>query len=208
MGLRRAAAANPLAAALIAEALLIPLALLLALLLGQTPWSEFRWPLGTLLLSLAATMPLVGGLALFAALGPRWFRELDALVRPAVEALFGGRGHFAVVVAALLAGFGEELLFRGVLQAWLSGLIGPWFGVALAAIVFGLLHAVSRAYFVVATAMGLYLGALYAFTDNLTVVSLVHALYDWVAIEYVRLRIGDGGQQAPTEADSATARED
>lgn len=189
MGLRRIAAANPLLVALVAEALLIPLALGLALLLAQTPWAEFRWPPGTLLWSVLATVPLVAGLALSAAVGPRWFRELDGLVRPAVEVLFRGRGHGAVVVAALLAGFGEELLFRGVLQAWLAGLAGPWSGLVLAAIVFGLLHAVSRAYFVVATVMGLYLGAIYEFTGNLMVVSLVHALYDWIAIEYVLYRI-------------------
>ena len=194
MGLRRTAAANPLLAALVAEALLIPLALGLALLLGQAPWADFHWPLGTLLWSVALTVPLVAALFGFAAAGPEWFRDLDALVRPAGAARARGRGLAAVVVAALLAGFGEELLFRGVLQAWLVGWTGAATGVTLAAIVFGLLHAVSRAYFVVATLMGLYLGAIYQLTGNLMIVSLVHALYDWIAIEYVlhRLRRAPG----------------
>lgn len=190
MGLRSIAAERPLIAALIAEAMLIPLALGLALLLGQAPWVEFRWPPGTLVYGVAGTVPLVAGLALFGAYGPDWFRELESLVRPAVEALFRGRGHAVVILAAVLAGFGEELLFRGVLQASLIGPIGAWPAVVLAAVVFGLMHAVSRAYFVVATVMGLYLGALYQLTGNLMLASLVHALYDWFAIEYVLHGIG------------------
>lgn len=185
MGLRRIAAERPLAAALIAEAGLIPLALGLALLVGQAPWADYHWPPGTLLLAIAATVPLVVGLTWFGTHGPDWFRALESVVRPAVEMLFRGRGRAVVILAAALAGFGEELLFRGVLQAALVEPIGPWPAVFLAAVVFGLLHAVSRAYFVVATAMGLYLGALYQLTGNLVLASLVHALYDWFAIEYV-----------------------
>jgi membrane protease YdiL (CAAX protease family) len=56
-------------------------------------------------------------------------------------------------------------------------------------VVFGFMHAVSPAYFVVATVMGLYLGALYHFTGNLVLASLVHAIYDWIAIEMVLRRI-------------------
>lgn len=185
MGLRRIAAEQPLLAALVAEALLIPLALGLALLLGQTPWAEFPRPLGTLVIAVAATVPLAAGLALFGRYGPDWFRELESLVQPAVEMLFQGRGRAIVILASLLAGFGEELLFRGVLQAWLTGSMGPWPALGLAAVVFGLMHAVSRAYFVVATVMGLYLGLLYQLSGNLLLACLVHALYDWFAIEYV-----------------------
>lgn len=194
--LGRLAKSNPLPVALAAEALLIPLAFGLAWLLGQSPWADIRWPLGTLLLAVAFTAPLVALLALFMSLGPAWFRDLEQVVQPAVEVLFQGRGRVPVIVAALLAGFGEELLFRGVLQASLVDGVGPWFGLLLAAAIFGLVHAVSRAYFLVATVMGLYLGVLYHVTDHLVLASLVHALYDWVAIEMVLRRIdrdrGDG----------------
>lgn len=195
MSLRRLARDNPLPVALFAEAMLIPLALALALLLGQAPWADFHWPPGTLLLVVAYTVPLVALLGLFSTLGPDWFRGLEQLVRPAVDVLFRGRGRTPVILAALLAGFGEELLFRGVLQAWLADGLGPWIGLLLASIVFGFLHAVSPAYFVVATVMGLYLGAVYQFTDNLVLASLVHALYDWVAIEVVLRRIKAAGRE-------------
>lgn len=189
MRLQRLAAAHPLPAALVAEGLLIPLALGLAVLLGETPWADFHWPLGTLMLSIIATAPLVGLLGLFTLLGPTWFRELEALVQPAVAAVFNGHGRVAVAVAALIAGFGEELLFRGVVQSSLAGWAGPWVALVLASVVFGLLHALSRAYFVLATIMGLYLGAIYQVTGNLMVASLVHAFYDWVALEMVLSRV-------------------
>lgn len=187
--LRHLARTNPLPVALAAEGLLIPLAFGLAWLLGQSPWEDFHWPLGTLLLAIAFTAPLVALLALFTALGPGWFRALEDIVRPAVDALFRGQGRAVVILAALLAGVGEELLFRGVLQAWLAEGLGPWIGLGVASLVFGFMHAVSPAYFVVATVMGLYLGALYHFTGNLVLASLVHAIYDWIAIEFVLRRI-------------------
>lgn len=196
MKLRRIAAEQPLVAALVAEALLIPLALGLALLLGQAPWTEFAWSPGLLVLAIAATVPLIAGLALFGTYGPGWFRELESLVQPAVEMLFRGRGRGVVILASLLAGFGEELLFRGVLQAWLTEPVGAWSALVAAAVLFGLVHAVSRAYFVVATVMGLYLGVLYLVSGSLLLVCLVHALYDWFAIEYVLRARAENEEQA------------
>lgn len=188
MGLRRSAAAHPLAAAFVFEGLLIPLALGLALLLGLAPWTELRPSAAALLAGVVATVPLVALLAAFGALRSRWLDEVEALVRPLVEALFRGRGAVPVIALAALAGLGEELLFRGVLQAWLAGVAGPWPAVVLAGLAFGLAHHLSRAYFVLATGMGLYLGALYQLGGNLLVPVLVHALYDAVAIAFLLRR--------------------
>jgi len=51
---------------------------------------------------------------------------------------------------SLIAGFAEEMLFRGILQAKV--------GIVAASLVFGLLHWVSPAYFIAATVMGFYIG--------------------------------------------------
>lgn len=191
MGLRRIAAERPLAAALVFEALLIPLALGLALLLGLRPWADLRPSAATLPLAVAATVPLMALLAAFGAVRPDWFRDIEALVRPLIGMLFRGRGPgivIAVITVSALAGLGEELLFRGVLQAWLGGVTGPWPAVVLGAVVFGLAHYLSRAYFVLAMCMGLYLGALYQLSGNLLLPSLVHALYDALAIAWLLRR--------------------
>nr|WP_239056945.1 CPBP family intramembrane glutamic endopeptidase [Wenzhouxiangella limi] len=87
-------------------------------------------------------------------------------------------------MVALLAGVGEELLFRGVIQGGLDGVIGPWPALALASLLFGAMHALSRAYFVLATVMGLYMGLVYLWTGNLLIPILIHFLYDWVVLRY------------------------
>ncbi|MDZ7748382.1 MAG: CPBP family intramembrane glutamic endopeptidase [Halofilum sp. (in: g-proteobacteria)] len=199
MGLNRIVAARPLLAALVFEALLVPLALVLAALLGVNPLARLAPAAETVLLAILATVPLLGGLALLAVAAGDHFRAIEALVRPVVESLFRGAGHGAPLAVAALAGLGEELLFRGVLQAWLVGLGGPWQGVSLAAVVFGLVHYLSWAYFVLATVMGLYLGALYLVTGDLLLACLVHALYDWIALEYLLWRWRREEQSAPAE---------
>lgn len=195
MGLRRIAAAYPLVAVFLFEGLLIPLALGLALLLGLGPWAELRAPLATLPLAVLATAPLLVLLVAFAAARPGWFRDIEALVGPLIDTLFRGGGG-AVIVVSLLAGLGEELLFRGVLQAWLTGVVGPWPAVALGGVVFGLAHYLSRAYFVLATCMGLYLGTLYLLSGNLLLPILVHALYDALALAFLLRRRGRERQGA------------
>jgi len=78
------------------------------------------------------------------------------------------------IYISLLAGFSEELLFRGVLQ--------PRWGIAAASIIFGALHAATSGYFLLATVMGFYLGWLFLYTGNLLVPMSVHALYDVFAL--------------------------
>ncbi|MDZ7786995.1 MAG: CPBP family intramembrane glutamic endopeptidase [Halofilum sp. (in: g-proteobacteria)] len=191
----RLPADRPFVVAVVFEAALIPLALLLAVPVGLQPWREFAASPGLLFAAVAATLPLIVALAVFARVGARWFEDVEALVRPLIESVFRGRGIVAVVVVSALAGVGEELLFRGVIQAGVSQGFGAWQGLVVASVLFGLMHALSRAYFVLATLMGLYLGALYQITDNLLLPALVHGLYDAIAIGY--LLVGDGGRNEP-----------
>ena len=174
-----------LLAALVFQGMFIPVALGLALLFGLTPWQDFHFSTEAMLLAVLATVPLAVALWASGQSRAEWFRDIDELVRPVLTTLFRDRIPGSVALVSVLAGLGEELLFRGVLQAGLTGLLGPWLGVVLASVAFGLLHFLSWTYFLLATAMGLYLGALYELTGNLLVVCLVHALYDWVAIRYL-----------------------
>jgi membrane protease YdiL (CAAX protease family) len=106
------------------------------------------------------------------------------------------------VVISLLAGAGEEGVFRGILQGYLSGVMGEVPALIAAAALFGLLHFITPLYAVLATLMGLYLGWLFLATGNLVVPMIVHALYDLAALLYlVRLRHNRGG--APEERGSA-----
>ncbi|MFZ0216202.1 MAG: CPBP family intramembrane glutamic endopeptidase [Candidatus Dormiibacterota bacterium] len=101
-------------------------------------------------------------------------------VRVLVPTTPGERGWFLGL--SLAAGICEELLFRGLLLALLSALLGgppAWLVVLLGAVAFGLAHAYQGPVgILVTTLMGALLGGLYAVTGSLLLVMLVHAAFD------------------------------
>ena len=121
-------------------------------------------------------------------------RVLDDLIVP----MFRNCTWLELAAISLLAGLGEELLFRGVFQAamvqWTgdflphshaAAMVGDWIAIISVAIVFGLLHALNASYAVLATLMGLYLGWLWMATGNLAVPIVAHAVYDLLALAYI-----------------------
>lgn len=162
-------------------------ALGLGWLVGVNPLERLlpRWD--ALGLALAGLAPL----ALFFLVSFRY--PIGGLV-PIREFLLESLGPLLAPCSALdllllagLVGFSEELLFRGVLQPWLEHW-GFWFGLLGCSVLFGLAHAVTRTYAMLAALVGLYLGGLLEFCrpSNLAVPILVHAAYDWLAFLVVR----------------------
>jgi len=93
----------------------------------------------------------------------------------------------------LLAGLGEEMLFRGVVQQalanWIGSPAGVWIALGIAAVLFALAHSITVAYAVLAGLIGLYLGGIWLVSDNLLVPITTHALYDFMVLLYlVRVR--------------------
>lgn len=87
-----------------------------------------------------------------------------------------------LVGLAALAGFGEELLFRGVLYEGLA----RWdvrAAIVLSNLAFGMLHALSLNYFLVTTGIGLAMHFLAEATGtrNLLAPMIAHGVYDLVA---------------------------
>ncbi|GGC80286.1 CPBP family intramembrane glutamic endopeptidase [Marinobacter halophilus] len=96
---------------------------------------------------------------------------------------FAASFRWPVLVAlSMLAGVGEELLFRGAIQGWLLQYTGPWTAVLAASVLFGLVHYVSFTYFLVATGLGLVLGGAYQLSGSLELVVVWHAVYDMLAL--------------------------
>lgn len=96
---------------------------------------------------------------------------------------FAASYRWPVLVAlSLLAGVGEELLFRGAIQGWLLQHTGPWIAVIAASVLFGLVHYVSFTYFVMAMGLGAVLGAAYQVSGSLELVMVWHAAYDMLAL--------------------------
>lgn len=166
------------------------LALFLGWLLGQSPLATFSWNAGDLGWGLLASLPM---LALFLAcirwpwgpLGPikRFSEEL-------IGPLFASCSWLELAYLSLLAGAGEELLFRGYLQAWLVQWTGPTNAWLLASLLFGLFHPITAGYVLLAAGMGLYLGWVWMASGNLLTVIVAHAFYDWVALVYLTWKFG------------------
>src|SRR5690606_3489003 len=88
------------------------------------------------------------------------------------------------------AGLGEEILFRGALQPLAIHFTTPLIGLAITSVLFGLVHASSLLYFVLATLIGFYLVAIALLTGEILSAIIVHALYGFVAIYAILSRGG------------------
>lgn len=162
------------------------LAGVLAWLLQLDPFRRFECTFPSLVLGIAGTIPM---LLLFAfawqsSLGA--FGDIRRLLLEGLGPLLQECRWYDLVWVALLAGFSEELLFRAVLQTWMTqwGLV---MALLLSNLLFGLAHAVTPFYVLLAALLGAYLGLLFQFAQgNLLAPTLTHALYDLVAFYVIR----------------------
>ena len=164
------------------ESGLILLAWLLAFVFDLPGPAGIRFSWQGLFWGLAATAPpLVVMIWSLRTSAPSIVR-LRVLVERNIVPLFKGCTpvHFALI--AILAGLGEETLFRGVIQPGAAGTLGTTGGIVVAGILFGLCHPMTPLYALLAALTGIYLGALYAATGELLAPVLTHALYDFIAL--------------------------
>jgi membrane protease YdiL (CAAX protease family) len=152
-------------------------------------WELVRWNADAALLGALWSLPPLVGLVFirqlqFGATG-RLNRTVDELLVP----LFGGLRwwHFAIV--STLAGVGEELLFRGILQRLVSDRMGEIWAIVLTSVVFGLAHLVTPLYGFLAALVSVYLGWLLVRYENLAVPMVTHAMYDLVALAYLTSQV-------------------
>ncbi|MHB8972005.1 MAG: CPBP family intramembrane glutamic endopeptidase [Pirellulaceae bacterium] len=140
-------------------------------------------------LGLLAALPLLAGLLVIQGHPAGILRQLRRTVQEDVVPLFHGTSTAGLLAISAAAGIGEELLFRGFLQSAVSDGWGPlggaWGGLIVASVVFGICHSLCAAYAVVATAIGLVLGALYLATGSLVAPITTHAAYDFLALLYL-----------------------
>lgn len=167
-------------------------ALILAWLFGVSLWEQLTENLDDLLPALVrgclATLPM---LVLFGLLfRSRWppFRRLRRQVRQLVRYLIQDASTLDIAALAIVAGLGEELLFRGVIQSLVIRWTTPDVGLGVASLLFGLAHAISRTYFVLATAVGAYLGWLALHYGEIMTPITTHALYDFCVLWWISRR--------------------
>jgi membrane protease YdiL (CAAX protease family) len=171
---------------ILVEGGLVVAALLTGWMMGQDALATLHWSTSDALWGVLGTLP---PLLLFLAClrwpiaGLRRIREFcETVLKPALAPCSVAE----LALISVLAGLGEEMLFRGVLQpAFATWLGNPWLGLLAASLLFGLAHAVTFTYVVYAGLMGAYLGWIWMATGNLLPVVVIHTLYDFGALLYL-----------------------
>lgn len=168
---------------------LVAVALGLGWIVGQDPLESFHWSLADAGWGIVATLPPLALFWLCLKCPIRPTKHLVRVVDDLLVPLFRDCRILDLAVISALAGLGEEMLFRGVIQQTVTHAIpaqaGVWIGLAVAAILFGLVHRITNTYALFAGVIGLYLGAVWLLTDNLLVPIVAHALYDFLALVFL-----------------------
>ena len=171
-------------------------AILIGWLVGQWPFvgmpsddSTNVSPWQAIGCGLTAPAPLLMALLLIDRLPLLPLRRLREMAERVVVAMFGGASVLQLAVVSIAAGFGEELLFRGLVQAglarWIGGAAGPWIALAAASALFGVCHWLNTTYALLAMLAGAYFGWLLIATGNLWAPIISHATYDLLALIYL-----------------------
>jgi uncharacterized protein len=171
------------------EAMLAVLALALGSALHLPIAASFHWSIRDAAWGLAGTIPLLALLAVLLRTRSGWMQEIVRFLDQSVRPIFGQWSVPQLAILSILAGIGEELLFRALVQEGCSRLIGPWAGLVVASLLFGSFHWVTRGYALLAASIGIYLGLLWIFSANLLIPIITHAAYDLFALVYfLRMR--------------------
>ncbi|QDT38487.1 CPBP family intramembrane glutamic endopeptidase [Stratiformator vulcanicus] len=168
------------------ETALAILAVILGLLFRINPAGTLRFDWYAIGWGLGAVAPALLLFGMVDSLPLEPLRRIRRLLHTTLGQTFAACHPLELLVLAALAGIGEELLFRGFFQVWL-GQWGYWTGIIGASVLFGLAHAVTPTYAVLAALMGLYFGFLFDLQDppNVLIPILTHAIYDWIAFLWI-----------------------
>jgi membrane protease YdiL (CAAX protease family) len=114
-----------------------------------------------------------------------WMQSQEQSAQETVNALLSAHSlqdlFLNIIFVALLAGVGEELLFRGMIQRLLTRRYGRWVGIVVAAFLFSAIHLQFYG-FVPRFLLGIVLGILFAYSGSLWMAMLAHFFYDAMLI--------------------------
>ncbi|HEY8095845.1 MAG TPA: CPBP family intramembrane glutamic endopeptidase [Methylobacter sp.] len=165
------------------EAALIPVSVVLGWIAGLNPFQNLHFSESAIAYGVIGTIPLF---LLFLTLEQMQTESVVKIRNVLLETLGPSlhRYHWTdLLILASIAGLSEELLFRGVIQPWLESSWGMTAGLIASNIIFGLAHAITPLYAVLATLVGIYLSLSldYGGDRNLLVPVVIHGFYDFLA---------------------------
>lgn len=164
------------------EAALILVAVALGWIVAINPFDFFYFSEQAIAYGILGTLPLF---LLFLAFEQTSLESVQTIRKLLLDTLCPSlyQHHWVdLLILSAIAGLGEELLFRGALQPWLERAWGFEAGLIASSLVFGLVHAVTPLYAVLATLIGIYLGLSldYGGSRNLLTPVIIHGLYDFL----------------------------
>jgi sodium transport system permease protein len=188
------------------ELLVILLPTLLFAYLGRWDWVRtFSWRKPTATLLVAAALFAVGVAPLVQLVSQFqqsfWPQESES-ARLTTEILLAAiRSHpiLTAIVVGTLAGFCEEMLFRGPIQAALLKHMPPWAAICIAGLLFGAFHFDLNG-LPIRTILGILLGWLTWRTGSIFPSMLAHGLYDATQLAMAAVHVhwyGLGSDTAP-----------
>lgn len=166
------------------EASLIVVALLLGWIADIDPFALLYFSEPALAVGIVGTVPL---LLLFLAmqyLPQKSLVDIKNLLLRTLAPSLHQRHWTDLLLLASIAGVSEELLFRGVIQPWITASWGLTAGLCVSNIIFGLVHAVTPLYAVLVTVVGIYLSVsmdMGGGDSNLLIPIVIHSVYDFFA---------------------------
>ena len=168
------------------EASLVVIAAVLAWVFGVPLLADFKWEWKAAFLGLSSTLPMLAffGWMLQSEYPP--FVEIREFLNTFVHQLFGKWSIVQLAVLSIVAGIGEEILFRGVLQSGIGNIASPAIGILVASFLFALCHALTKAYFISTFIIGIYISLVWQASENLLAPIVTHAAYDFAALLYFK----------------------
>lgn len=165
------------------EASLVLVAVFLGWIAGIDPFENLYFSETAIAYGMIGTAPLF---LMFLALEQMHGESIVKIRKLLLQTLGPGlhRYHWTdLFMLAAIAGVSEELLFRGVIQPWMESSWGMMAGLIGSNMIFGLVHAVTPLYAVLAAFVGIYLGLSLDFGGerNLLTPVIIHGLYDFLA---------------------------
>ena len=172
------------------------LAIVIAWFAGISLRDMFAFEPFPILIAVAATIPMLVFCRLVYVLP---FKMVDFTRRFLHSVYLDFIRHCSVLqllLVAIMSGVGEELLFRGILQTSITngcggGTWGLAVGIGVTSFLFAVAHPINKLYVFLCFLIGIYLGLLFAWSDNnLIVPIIIHALYNFVVFLVMPRMVG------------------
>lgn len=129
-------------------------------------------------------------------------QKLNYLTRMSVLFIFGNDFRpvtvgISALLVAIVAGVGEEMFFRAIVQEEMSKLTSESIGVCVSVLLFGLVHALHPIYAILASLAGGYFSLLYIVCGRSIIVpAIAHSIYDWIIFMYIHYKVTKGSELA------------